>query len=137
MRVILPALLLLATPAFAQGGADWIHGRWFGSGQPQDRSQMWLDRTAPDGSFHVLHRACRQGQAFDTVEEGSWSLKGDVLTIRIAQVNGRPVPRDVDVYRILKHDARTQTYRYEETGFVYHSRKVDGKFQMPPCDLVS
>jgi len=136
-RLLLPALLLLVTPAFAQDGAAWLHGRWFGSGQPQDRSQMWLDETTPDGRFHVLHRACRQGKALDTVEEGTWSLKGDVLTIQIEKLNGRPIPRDVDVYRILKHDKATQTYRYEETGFVYNSRKVDAKFEMPPCDLVS
>ena len=138
MRLLLPALLLVvAMPAFAQSSGDWIHGRWFGSGQPNDRSQMWLDITAPDGSFHVLHRACRQGKAFDTVEEGRWSLQGDVLTVTIEKVNGQAVPRDVDVNRILKQDRATQTYRYEETGFVYNSRKVDAKFQMPPCDLVS
>lgn len=137
MKRLLPALLLLATPAFAQPSGDWIHGRWFGSGQPNDRSQMWLDVTAPDGSFHVLHRACRQGKAFDTVEEGRWSLKGDILTVNIEKVNGQPIPRDVDVYRILKHDRATQTYRLERSGFVYNSRKVDAKFAMPPCDLVS
>lgn len=141
MKPVLAVLLLLAppafAPAFAQGNSAWLHGHWFGSGQPDDRSQMWLDLTAPDGSFHVFHRACRAGQAFDTVEEGRWLLKGDVLTITIQKINGNPVTRDVDVYRILKHDNRTQTYRYEKTGFVYNARKVDAKFQMPPCDLSS
>ncbi len=136
MRLLVAAFVLLATPALAQGNSAWLHGHWFGTGQPEDRSQMWLDLTAPDGRFHVFHRACRQGKAFDTIEEGRWSLKGDVLTITIEKINGRPAARDVDVYRILKHDNRTQTYRYEETGFVYNSRKVDAKFVMPPCDLV-
>jgi hypothetical protein len=137
MKWLLTVLLLATTPAFAQGGANWLHGHWFGSGQPDDRSKMWLDLTAPDGRFHVLHRTCREGKAFDTIEEGRWSLKGDVLTITIEKIDGKPAARDVDVYRILKHDARSQTYRYEETGFVYSSRKVDAKFQMPPCDLSS
>ena len=140
-RALLAGLLLLAAPAVAQGpapgGAAWLHGSWFGTGQPEDRSQMWLDVTAPDGSFHVLHRACRAGKALDTFQEGTWSLKGDILTIRISRIDGMAVPVRDDVYRILKHDGARQTYRYEPTGFVYNSRKVDTKFQMPPCDLVS
>jgi hypothetical protein len=64
-------------------------------------------------------------------------MKGDMLTVRIEKIDGAATPVRTDVYRILKHDARTQSYRYEATGFVYNSRKVDGKFQMPPCDLAS
>ena len=126
--------LLSVTPA--QAADSWLVGRWFGSGQPDDRSQMWLENGTADGKFHVLHRACRQGQAFDSTPDGTWSLKGDMLTVRIARVDGVPEPR-TDVYRILKHEARTQSYRYEATGFVYNSRKVDAKFVMPPCDFSS
>jgi len=135
-RLLLGAMLLLSGPAWAQG-ADWMHGRWFGTGQPEDPSQMWLDETLPGGRFHVLHRACRKGEAFDSVQEGTWSLKGDVLTIRIEKMDGQAVPVKTDIYRILKHDRTRQTYRYEATGFVYNSRKVDARFQMPPCDLAS
>lgn len=134
MRFLLFAALLVATPV--QAADSWYVGRWFGSGQPGDKSQMWLEIGTPDGKFHVQHRACRQGKAFDSVQDGTWSLRGDTLTIHIQMVDGQPFDRS-DAYRILKHDARTQSYRYEETGFVYSSRKVDAKFVMPPCDLVS
>jgi hypothetical protein len=63
-------------------------------------------------------------------------MKGDMLTIRIEKVDGEPFGR-TDIYRILKHSGTMQTYRYEATGFVYNSHRVDGKFQMPPCDLAS
>jgi hypothetical protein len=135
MKKFLLCALLFATPA--QAADSWLVGRWFGSGQPDDRSQMWLETGTADGKFHVLHRACRQGQAFDSTQDGTWSMKGDMLTVRIEKIDGAATPVRTDVYRILKHDARTQSYRYEATGFVYNSRKVDGKFQMPPCDLAS
>src|SRR5690606_38840930 len=119
MRLLLSLLLLLATPAFAQdkapGGAAWLHGTWFGTGQPGDRSQMWLDVTAPDGLCQEQHRACRAGKALDTFQEGTWSLTGDILTIRIARIDGAPVPVRDDIYRILSHDGARQTYRYEPT----------------------
>ena len=134
MPRLLFCALLLATPV--QAADSWYVGRWFGSGQPDDRSQMWLETGTADGKFHVLHRACRQGQAFDSTQDGTWSLKGDILTIRLEKVDGQAFAR-TDTYRILKHDLRTQSYRFEQTGFVYNSRKVDGKFQMPPCDLSS
>ena len=126
--------LLLATPALAQ--QNWMVGRWFGYGQPNDKSQMWLGTATADGKFHVLHRQCVLGKANDHTNEGTWSMKEDIFTLRIERVDGVAAPR-TDVYRVLSHNDASQTYRYEATGFVYKSRKVDGKFQMPPCDLAS
>ena len=134
-----PALcgLLLALPA-AAAPQSWMVGNWFGSGQPNDKSQMWLATASADGRFHVLHRACVQGKAFDATNDGTWALNGDVATMRIEKVDGVVLPgARTDVYRVLSHSQTQQTYRYEATGFVYNSRKVDGKFQMPPCDLAS
>ncbi len=136
MRVALGLCgLLLATPALAQ--PSWMVGIWYGYGQPGNKSQMWLETVTPDGKVHVRHRSCVQGKAFDEIQEGSWSLKGDVLTLQIAKIDGQPIPARADTYRVLSHSATRQTYRYEATGFVYNSRKVDGKFQLPPCDLSS
>lgn len=127
--------LLLASPACAQ--PSWMVGSWFGYGQPEDKSKMWLGHAGADGKFHVLHRACFQGKASDQLQDGTWSIKGDIFTIRIDTVNGQAIAARDDVYRVLSHSDTRQTYRYEATGFVYNSRKVDGKFQMPPCDLAS
>ena len=128
--------LLLALPA-AAAPQSWMVGNWFGSGQPNDKSQMWLATASADGRFHVLHRACVQGKALDATNDGTWSLKGDIATMRIEKVDGEAIPVRNDVYRVLSHNETRQTYRYEATGFTYTSRKVDGKFQMPPCDLSS
>jgi hypothetical protein len=113
-------------------------GRWYGYGQPQNKSQMWLETTTPDGRLHIRHRTCVQGKAFDEIHEGRWSLRGDILTVRIERIDGQGLSeiRD-DIYRIQSHTATRQTYRLERTGFVYTSRKVDGKFQLPACDLSS
>jgi hypothetical protein len=135
-RLLLSGLLLLTLPASA-APQSWMVGNWFGSGQPNDKSQMWLAIAAPDGRFHVLHRQCIQGKAFDATNDGTWELKGDTATMRIEKVDGREIQVRTDVYRVLSHSQTQQTYRYEATGFVYNSRKVDGKFQMPPCDLAS
>ena len=39
-------------------------------------------------------------------------------------------------YKILSHDGKSQTYSLP-SGFVFRSKRVDGKFVMPPCELVS
>lgn len=136
MRTIaaLLALSLLALPV--QAASPWIRGFWFGQGQPNDKSEMWIAHMGADGSFHAQFRACRKGKATDTVNDGRWSLNGDVETIQIQTVDGQFAPR-TDYYAILAHDGKSQTYRYLATGFVYASKRVDAKFQMPGCDLVS
>ena len=134
-RLIFCAMLFSAPAAAAP--ESWLAGHWFGSGQPNDKSQMWLDETSADGEFHILHRHCIQGKAFDTTNDGTWSLKGDILTIRIEKVDGTVISPRIDVYRVLSHSDTRQTYRYEATGFVYNSRKVPASFQMPACDLAS
>ena len=126
--------LVLAAPTWGQ--QSWMVGRWYGYGQPNDKSQMWIGTAFADGKFHVLHRQCIQGKANDHTNDGTWSLKDDIFTIRIEKVDGEVLPR-TDVYRVVSHSETRQTYRHEATGFVYNSRKVDGKFQMPPCDLAS
>jgi hypothetical protein len=128
--------LLLAAPVAAAPTA-WLPGTWFGTGQPDDRSEMWLERAGADGSFHVEFRACRQGKAFDNSNDGRWVLEGDAETIIVDTVNGEKIPPRIDRYTILSHSAAKQVYRYEGTGFVYTSHRVDAKFQLPPCDLTS
>ena len=96
----------------------------------------WRACCPPAGSRSNSAVVTASKQARDSIETGRWSLKGDIETIDIVTVNGRPDPRE-DVYRILSHDARTQTYRYLRTGFFYKSVAVDGSFQLPPCGLMS
>jgi hypothetical protein len=132
------ALLLLSAPAAAKpslSAASWA-GTWFGTGQPNDKSEMYIDYFETAGTFHNHHRYCRQGKADDLTETGHWSLKGDALTVRIDTVNGQLAPR-VDDYRALSVDAKTQRYIFLQTNFAYKAERVDAKFEMPPCDLTS
>jgi hypothetical protein len=131
--VLLTALLVSATPTFA---APFLVGSWFGHGQPNDKSEMWLAHMGSDGIFRAQFRACIRGNASDSYQTGTWSLAGDIETIHLTNVDGHPFAQ-VDVYRILAHTAQKQTYRYEATGFVYNSNRVDEKFEMPTCDLTS
>jgi hypothetical protein len=135
-------LLLAATPVMAASPNDgmpnnWMIGRWFGTGQPNDKSEMWLAQAFADGRFHVQFRSCRQGKAFDKTNDGVWKLNGVTESISIDTVDSDKVIPRQDFYTILSHTAAKQVYRYEGTGFVYTSHKVDGKFAMPPCDLTS
>ena len=76
----------------------------------------------------------RQGQgAGNSSQAGWWSLDGDIETLKISTTNGILDPR-TDFYKILSHDARTWSYRYQADGFVYNSHRVDAKFQMPSCE---
>ena len=135
--LLLAALLLAAAPALAQKPLPqrWA-GIWFGTGQPGDRSEMYIDTFNADGSFRDHHRWCRQGKATDITETGRWRIEADILTIDIAMVNGRPEPR-TDRYRVKSVDDKVQNYAYLPTNFEYRARKVNAAFKMPPCDLSS
>lgn len=126
------ALLMLALPARAAS----LVGTWFGSGQPWDKSAMYIDTMEPGGKFHAHHRFCVKGKPQDQFETGRWALAGDMLTIDILTVNGWGAAR-TDHYRMLSHDARQQHYLYLPDRFAYTSRRVPDNFPMPGCDLVS
>ncbi len=134
------ALLLAAAPALAQKPktmSERMVGSWFGSGQPHDRSQMYIDNFLADGSFRNQHRQCAQGKiASELFEAGRWRLVGNILTIDIATVDGKPDPRS-DRYRVNSVDDKIQDYTYLPTNFGYKARKVAAGYKMPPCDLTS
>lgn len=129
-------LVMLAMLPSAAGAAPSMAGNWFGTGQPDDKVAMYLDRMTPDGNFRVHHRTCIKGKAFDQVAAGRWSQSGNNFTINIQTVNGESNPR-TDVYRIVSMDAQKQHYVYLRTNFAYHARRVPDNFKMPACDLVS
>ncbi len=131
------AVLLAAQPALAQGSVQGrMAGIWFGSGQPGDQSQMYIDHFNADGSFRSDHRMCRMGKAFDVSESGRWNMAGNVLVIDIAISGGQKQPR-TDRYRVNAVDGKRQDYTLLSNNFNYKARKVDAKFPMPPCDLSS
>jgi len=136
VKRILSALLLLATlPASA--ATYPVAGDWFGTGQPDDKSEMYIDHFGADGSFHNQHRYCRQGKIWrEARETGRWSVAGNILTIAIATVNGQSDPRS-DRYRLTGVDAKNQNYVSLPNNFPYHAHKVDAGFAMPSCDLTS
>jgi hypothetical protein len=127
------SLLLAATQAFA---APPLVGTWFGQGQPQDKGAMYIDRMEAGGAFHAHHRFCRNGKPSDTFVDGTWSVKGDIMTIQIATVDGQPNPR-TDEYRVLSVDAGRERYVYLPLNFPYTAKKVGADFAMPSCELVS
>jgi len=111
-------------------------GIWFGSGQPGDPSQMYIDHFNADGAFHNEHRWCRFGKANDTAESGRWRMEGNILVIDIAVTGGRQEAR-TDRYRVNAVDGKVQDYTLLSNNFNYKARKVDSRFEMPPCDLAS
>jgi len=118
------------------GAAPFLVGTWVGQGQPDDKHQMWVARMSANGEFHAQFRTCLKGQALDQFNSGNWTLAGDVETIVVSKINDDPVLR-TDIYKILSHDAKTQTYRYLPTGFVYTSHRVADSFELPSCEAIS
>ena len=134
MKHAIALLLLTALPA--QAATFPVAGDWFGTGQPEDRSEMYIDHFGADGSFRNQHRYCRQGKVFRELREtGRWSVKGNILTVEIATQDGQPAPR-FDHYKLLSVDATTQSYVVLPTNFPYKAHKVAANFDMPRCDLV-
>ena len=134
MRVLAVLLALSVTPAVA--APSYMIGTWFGTGQPHDRSSMYIDRMRPNGSWRGEYRTCVKGKPQDTVQEGSWSLNGDILSLKVQTVDSFPLPR-TDTYKMLAHSATTQKYIELSRNFPYTPTRVADDFKMPPCDLVS
>jgi hypothetical protein len=126
---------LLASPA---GAASYMVGTWFGHGQPEDRSAMYIDRMRSDGSWRGEYRTCLKGKASDKIQiqTGRWSLAGDILSLRVEQVDGTPVLR-TDAYKMLSHSAQSQKYLSLGWNFPYTPQRVADDFPMPSCELVS
>ncbi|HEY2010293.1 MAG TPA: lipocalin family protein [Rhizomicrobium sp.] len=120
-------------PAFA---APSLVGTWFGQGQPGDKQSMYLDRLTADGKIHSRFRDCRNGKTIDSTEEGTWSLMGNTLTIQVELHNGLFMPR-TDVYRLDSANAKDFRISYLPLNFPYDERRVDDRFEMPSCQLVS
>ena len=68
MRYALCALLLL-TALPAQAATYPMAGTWFGTGQPDDKSEMYIDYFNADGGFRNQHRYCRQGKVSREVRQ--------------------------------------------------------------------
>jgi hypothetical protein len=133
-------LVLIAAPAAATQHPSlqypsFLAGRWFGQGEPHDKSEMWLALASPDGDFAVQFRACRKGRASDLFQKGKWWFQDGIEYVQITWSSGQVV-FDETPYKILSHDGNHQTYSML-SGFVFRSSRVDGNFHMPECDLVS
>ena len=134
MRLLLASLILtLASPAMA---ASYMVGTWFGHGQPGDKDSMYIDRMRPDGSWRGEYRTCIKGEPLDQVQEGHWSLEGDMLSLRVDTVNGMRAPR-TDLYKMLAHTAATQKYLSLPANFPYTPERQPDDFKMPSCQLIS
>jgi hypothetical protein len=133
MKGLVLALALLVSPANA---ASFMVGAWFGHGQPDDKGAMYIDRMRPDGSWRGEYRTCIKGKASDQVQEGRWSLAGDIVLLQVETVNGQFAPR-TDYYKMLAHDAKSQKYVSDSWHFTYTPQRVADNFQMPSCELIS
>lgn len=127
--------ILVAAPVIAPQYPAYLTGRWFGQGEPHDKSEMWLAQALASGDFVVQFRICRKGKATDLFEKGKWWFQDGVEYVQITWSNGQVV-FDETPYKILSHDGNHQTYSMPD-GFVFHSSRVDANFHMPECDLVS
>lgn len=131
--LILMPILALATPASA---ASYMVGTWFGYGQPEDKNAMYIDRMRADGSWRGEYRTCVKGKALpDQVQEGHWTLKGDMLSLRVDTVDGARAPR-TDRYKMLAHTATTQKYLSLGWNYPYTPQREPDNFEMPSCQLI-
>lgn len=133
MRRLAACLLLCATPAVAAPSGAGI---WFGIGQTGDKGGMYIDHMLPNGRIVTQFRSCLKGKGDDHVQEGTWSISGDTLTIRVTRWDGEPAPR-IDVYRVLSVTEGNFNYDLLPQNFPYRARRVGADFKMPSCDMIS
>ena len=131
--VCIAASTAFVAPSLA---APTLAGTWFGQGQPGDKASMYLDHFMADGRLHSKFRDCRNGKAMNSEEDGTWSISGNLLTIQVNFHNGALAPR-TDVYTLDAATAKEFRITFLLLKFPYVERRVDDKFEMPSCQLVS
>ena len=138
MRWLLVSLMLMSILALAEpaSAASYMVGTWFGHGQPQDKEGMYIDRMRADGSWRGEYRTCIKGKALDEIQEGHWTLQGDMLSLRVDTVNGMRETR-TDLYRMLGHTATSQKYLSLGYNYPYTPTREPDDFKMPSCQLIS
>jgi hypothetical protein len=84
--------ILIAAPAAAPQHPSYLTGRWFGQGEPHDKTEMWLAQALPNGDFVVQFRICRKGQngnqATDLYEKGKWWFQDGTEYVQITWSDG-------------------------------------------------
>lgn len=131
------AAVLLLSAVQAQAAPSTMVGTWFGQGQPDDKSAMYIDRMRADGTWRGEYRVCIKGKPpKDDIQEGRWKLAGDILTLGVETVGGQFWPR-TDTYKILEHSSKAQKYLSLGYKFTYTPQRVADDFKMPSCDLTS
>jgi hypothetical protein len=139
IRLIVLLALLATQAAVAAEHPAALIGHWFGQGEPNDRSEMWLGNASANGDFAVQFRTCRKGQkgikASDLFQKGTWWFQDGIEYVQITMSGGRIVFNETP-YKMLFQDGKHQTYSMP-SGFVFKSSRVDANFKMPPCELVS
>lgn len=134
MRIWIALLACLATsPAAA---APSVVGTFFGYGQPDSKDSMYLDHFLANGQLHSQFRDCIKGKAIDSTEDGTWSVSGNILTVKVVQHNGMPFPR-TDTYRLVSVTAQGFKDIYLPLNFPFDEHRVEDAFTMPGCQLVS
>ena len=116
--------------------APSLVGTWFGYGQPDSKDSMYLDHFLANGQLHSQFRDCIKGKAFDSTEDGTWSVKGDILTIKIERHNDISAPR-TDTYRLTSVTAQRFKDVYIPLNFPFDEMRVEDNFKMPGCQLTS
>jgi hypothetical protein len=121
--------------------AGSLEGYWYGKGyQPDMRKTMqWLTINRANGSYSVEFREYSNCELkFAQMEEGRWTVSGDVLTKRTLTVNGQPVrdePYYRDTYRIIELSDRKMRIVHEKTGQDWTSERVAKDFTFPECGV--
>ena len=124
---------LAAAPAHAAPG---LEGIWFGQGQPYDKRSMYIDRFMPGGKLRSEFRDCRGLKAEDSYEDGTWSVRGDILTVKVERRNGLVEPR-TEIYRLISITPNRFQDVFLPLNFPFDEHRVGEKFVMPDCQLVS
>jgi hypothetical protein len=139
MRIVAGLVVCLAmspalvTPSLA---APSLVGTWFGYGQPDSKDSMYLDHFLANGQLHSQFRDCIKGKAFDSTEDGTWVVSGNILTIKITHHNRIAMPR-TDTYRLTSVTAKRFKDVYLPLNFPFDEMRVEDDFKMPGCQLVS
>jgi hypothetical protein len=140
MTQFLKAAILIVSVIVTGGAAAAdkaaLVGFWYGIGEPGDPNIFYIDSFQADGTYNAEYRKCEKGKLiYQQTQSGTWTIKGDVLSMSANRINGKPDRFDHS-YTLEQVGEREIRARLHDPDFLFVETRIPA-FQFPPCYLGS
>jgi hypothetical protein len=136
LRFAILFLSLMAAGGSSAADKSALVGFWYGIGEPGDPNIFYIDNFHADGTYNAEYRKCEKGKLiYQQTQSGTWTVRGDVLTMSANRINGKPDKFDHS-YTLELVGEREIRARLHDPDFLFVETRIPA-FEFPACYLGS